>query len=312
MLSFSGQAFSIILTPRFQDWHNIHLQGLFRGPLPTCQKRFFPFSAGSPDSFLQERGRVYLISSSTEPDRVFPFPQQPCFNCNGWGISPCCSPAGILIWSPGRQREGGGRDPRDPGLGVAQPHSAHPVCGRGRGHTPAVSSAAVGGTRMISLCFILLLMQCSGAASQGMQGLTGSILWVQKDIGVKYGAGHGKCVACSLQGAARHCAFTLFCHFLWLHQSSPAQLHSSPGSEMMTGCLQGCIVLSSNPLQNHTSLSVTSHFHVPLILLSHPGSLYDSAPTCCCVSPTLHCCTVVPQLCVWQQPSLTSTEHSAC
>lgn len=37
-------------------------------------------------------------------------------------------------------------------------------------------------------------------------------------------------------------------------------LHSSVGREMTTGYLQGCIVLSSTPLQNYTSLRVISHY----------------------------------------------------
>lgn len=45
MFSFSRQVFSIILTPGFQDWHNIQLHGIFRGPLQHAKSDSWHFSS---------------------------------------------------------------------------------------------------------------------------------------------------------------------------------------------------------------------------------------------------------------------------
>lgn len=79
---------------------------------------------GGVTSFLTPREREgYLTPSTTEPDQYFLFHSN--FNCNGRGTS--LPPDGIFIWSLGRQRVGGGRDPRDPGLCVSQP-ILHTLC----------------------------------------------------------------------------------------------------------------------------------------------------------------------------------------
>lgn len=141
MLSFSRQAFSRILTSTGLAQHSTAWP--LQRTTSEVPRVIFPLLMGSTHSSHPERGRLTLLQSLQ--NQISIFHSNCAFVANDLGISPCCSPAGTFIWSPGRQRAAGGRDARDPGLRVAQPHSARPVCGRGCSHVSAISSAAAGG-----------------------------------------------------------------------------------------------------------------------------------------------------------------------
>lgn len=143
MLSFSRQAFSRILTSIGLAQHSTAWP--LQGTTSEVPRVIFPLLCGVTSFFPPREREAYLTSITAEPDQYFLFHSNCAFVANDLGISPCCSPAGTFIWSPGRQRAAGGRDARDPGLHVAQPHSARPVCGRGCSHVSAISSAAAGG-----------------------------------------------------------------------------------------------------------------------------------------------------------------------
>lgn len=156
MLPFSNQVFAIILTPKFQTWQSLWQWVVSRGPLPKRKEWFFPFSVGSPHSSPPGEGEGLPHFWHYRSRSVFPFPQKLCFHCKCSGHLSSCFPGGVFIWSPGRQRVGGGRDPRDPGLGVAQLHAVW-----GRRCSQDWLGELRSGVWMISLVIFLLLTACA-------------------------------------------------------------------------------------------------------------------------------------------------------
>lgn len=153
ILTFSNQVFAIILSPRFQ---NPQLRGISREPLPEYKKKFFPFFVGLPYSSPPRERRDYLLSDTTEADQYFLFHRNSAFLANALGLSPLTLQLGFSSGPQGRQRVAGGRGVGDPGLGAAQPLSAHSAWGRGRSQGQLGSCGVAFGV-FHQLFFLLLI-----------------------------------------------------------------------------------------------------------------------------------------------------------